>query len=371
MEILQAGLTSIDAQQSARVLALLGFGPEDVQNLSRCGTSFTGRSEAISAALLHELTQRDEAAALIGVEEVRDALLQHVSAMTARIFNAGRGEAHAHVSAAAGAALARLGAPLGLLSATFLALQEILETEILACPSLTPEQARMLRHAVSRLLAFDLQVAMEAAVLCRISGGAGEDPLNRRKLENLERELVEKNQLVARFAAMDPLTGLINHQAIQTQLRLELVRAGRGRDPLTMICLDINGFARLNQEKGSEAGDEILRVMGRSLLRTFRETDLIGRTAADTFAVIMPKAVQDQAVEVCRRLIPNFKEDVRPHEVTFSLGVAQSGPSGHLSAEKLFLKATNAMNAARGHARAQAGFYIQRADLARMGDGTG
>ena len=56
---------------------------------------------------------------------------------------------------------------------------------------------------------------------------------------------------------------------------------------MTLAVVDIDHFKQLNDTYGHQIGDEILRLVGRALMASTRETDAIGRMGGDEFVVIM------------------------------------------------------------------------------------
>ncbi|MGN7614478.1 diguanylate cyclase domain-containing protein, partial [Magnetococcales bacterium HHB-1] len=83
----------------------------------------------------------------------------------------------------------------------------------------------------------------------------------------------------------------------------------------------------------------------------------------DQFALIMPQTTEDQAVEVFRRLIRNFKKE-NHHGITFSIGIAQTGPEAFVDhGHQLQKRAEMCLTEAQQHAQTLPGFYIRRAGL--------
>ena len=85
----------------------------------------------------------------------------------------------------------------------------------------------------------------------------------------------------------DPLTGLFNRRYFDETLQRELAAYRRGGSPLAVLMLDLDHFKRVNDTFGHAAGDDALRMLGRLMRSTFRESDVICRYGGEEFAVIL------------------------------------------------------------------------------------
>jgi diguanylate cyclase (GGDEF)-like protein len=112
-------------------------------------------------------------------------------------------------------------------------------------------------------------------------------------------ELIEK---LTDQAVTDELTGLSNRRAWYYQLDRALARGRRTGQPLSILILDLDGFKRVNDERGHSAGDVLLKAVGDRWTAELRATDLLGRTGGDEFGVILELTDGTAALEVIRRL---------------------------------------------------------------------
>ncbi|HEX5756410.1 MAG TPA: PAS domain S-box protein, partial [Arenimonas sp.] len=76
-------------------------------------------------------------------------------------------------------------------------------------------------------------------------------------------------------AIRDPLTGLFNRRHLEDCLVVEFERSRRKQTPVCLAMVDIDHFKRFNDSYGHDAGDEILRAVGRYLRDSVRRTDLV------------------------------------------------------------------------------------------------
>ena len=107
-----------------------------------------------------------------------------------------------------------------------------------------------------------------------------------RRVESLEvrnRELNDK-------AHTDKLTGLPNRAAFDAALDREVELRMIGNEPgaLGLLLLDLDKFKSLNDTLGHQAGDEVLREVGKVLASVTRQTDLCARYGGEEFALIVP-----------------------------------------------------------------------------------
>src|SRR3954451_16187871 len=102
-------------------------------------------------------------------------------------------------------------------------------------------------------------------------------------------------------AATDGLTGLGNHRHFHEQLRIESQAARENRTPLCVVTLDIDGFKKLNDDRGHARGDESLKLAGDAIARAVRGEDLVARLGGDDFVMILRGADSGYGREVSER----------------------------------------------------------------------
>ena len=105
---------------------------------------------------------------------------------------------------------------------------------------------------------------------------AGRDVTERREAE----------QRIAFTARYDELTGLVNRRAILEELDRAVARATSRARSLGLLFLDLDGFKKINDELGHQAGDEFLAAIGATLAAAVRSDDLVGRIGGDEFVVV-------------------------------------------------------------------------------------
>ena len=161
--------------------------------------------------------------------------------------------------------------------------------------------------------------------------------------------LVSRSQRLLQLATSDPLTLLFNRGYVDDRLAIELSRAGRYNQPLTLAVIDADHFKQLNDTHGHPAGDVVLKKIGALLRDTFRQSDTAGRYGGEEFVVILPETDMEAArrkVEALREQIANTLIDLAPYgksvRLTISAGLA-SFPQDGQDAARLFATADERM----------------------------
>src|SRR5215208_3475368 len=113
------------------------------------------------------------------------------------------------------------------------------------------------------------------------------------------------NGLVHRLqetARTDTLTSMPNRRAFDERLALELGRAARTGEPLSLLMGDIDHFKALNDRFGHAAGDAALASIGRALMSECRAIDTPARVGGEEFAILLPSTGATAAVTTANRL---------------------------------------------------------------------
>ncbi len=161
----------------------------------------------------------------------------------------------------------------------------------------------------------------------------------------------EKTGELEHTALHDPLTDLPNRHLVLDRAEQILARARRLDAPVTALFVDIDGFKRVNDRYGHEAGDEILRQVGTRLKTILRDNDTVGRIGGDEFVMLVDSVGLDAAPElVAQRILDVLRQPIQLAEgdaplcLTASIGIATGRPA---SAEDLMQDADLALYKAK------------------------
>jgi diguanylate cyclase (GGDEF)-like protein len=141
-------------------------------------------------------------------------------------------------------------------------------------------------------------------------------------------ELHRTSAALARTASCDMLTGLANRRSVEQAIGAAIARAERGLGMPSLVVVDLDGFAQVNEAYGPAAGDAVLRAVGDRLRRTARVVDTVARLGSDEFVVLLEHTAGPGATAALARLrgsleaIDELGEGVATNELSASLGIA-------------------------------------------------
>lgn len=133
-------------------------------------------------------------------------------------------------------------------------------------------------------------------------------------------------------ANTDGLTGLANRRAFD----VGLAQALRESEDVALLILDLDHFKSFNDDFGHQAGDDVLREVGRLLHAELRPGDLAARYGGEEFAVVLVQSDAERVAQVGQRILAAFHARQwpnRPVRVSIGAALAASGeaPAGLIS----------------------------------------
>jgi two-component system cell cycle response regulator len=148
-----------------------------------------------------------------------------------------------------------------------------------------------------------------------------------RRMIQLHRQIESKNRQLEEAVRIDPLTGLPNHRAITEWANWQLRGAALHGFQLWVLLTDIDGFSKINETHGQEAGDTVLKEFAQIVKDNARPSDIWGRVADDEFISILThvgNAEIESVIEQYRQKFEahKFAFNGRQETVTASFGVA-------------------------------------------------
>jgi diguanylate cyclase (GGDEF)-like protein len=125
-----------------------------------------------------------------------------------------------------------------------------------------------------------------------------------------------------KFANYDFLTGVANSRAFNQKLTEERIRMQRYPHPLTVVYIDLDNFKEINDKRGHNMGDEILKIIVNIMKKNLRATDFLARLGGDEFALLLPETSMEQARIVLNKIQDIMAKNVEQSgwQITMSMG---------------------------------------------------
>ncbi|MFZ5572013.1 MAG: GGDEF domain-containing protein [Thermodesulfobacteriota bacterium] len=147
-------------------------------------------------------------------------------------------------------------------------------------------------------------------------------------ITNLRNKVAKAMARIEQLAIHDDLTGVFNRRQLYTILDREKALADRGNHSFSICIFDLDDFKQINDTRGHETGDLVLRTVAQAVQQSLRTVDCIARYGGEEFILVLPNAGSDDAgicAERVRSLVEQLVFACRPDplQVTISLGVAE------------------------------------------------
>jgi diguanylate cyclase (GGDEF)-like protein len=139
-------------------------------------------------------------------------------------------------------------------------------------------------------------------------------------------ENVRLSESVEKLAITDDLTQVYNYRFLKSALRREIKRAGRFRQDLSIVMMDVDNLKAYNDRHGHLRGSFLLRELASLFAAQVRSFDLVAKYGGDEFTIILPQTGREGAVVVAERMRASVEAHAFPlaprGHITVSLGVA-------------------------------------------------
>ena len=158
--------------------------------------------------------------------------------------------------------------------------------------------------------------------------GTEESRALRGKLAAIEAQLEEASAV----ATIDPLTQVGNRRRFDAFVARAMLFGGPSSS-MSLVMIDIDHFKSINDGYGHPAGDEVLKQVANTLVRSFpRRSDAVVRLGGEEFAVVLTETKRADAARLARRFLDSIRDLTVEHQgrsitLTVSAGVAELLPN--------------------------------------------
>jgi len=320
---------------------LLYFTSRDAKALNACGHLINGRLDAVVAEFYRLQTSIDEIALLIGDADTLANLRFAQRRYIADIFSGVYDLEYVNNRLRIGLVHKRIGVEPKLYLSAVYTLKALLRSAI--CETITSiEERDATLEAFEKLMLFDVTLVFETYIRSLVS----EIETAKDRSERYAHEMEERKLELEEISSTDSLTGLLNSRHIKDVATTVLYAAQSRAEPVTFLFIDVDNFKKINDTRGHQHGDEVLRTVGTIIKSIVREKDYCFRYGGDEFCVILSNCSEESAstVFICR-----LNEIIREKlvDVSLSVGLAQTGPHDYEEVDVVLRKADESMYAAK------------------------
>lgn len=173
-----------------------------------------------------------------------------------------------------------------------------------------------------------------------------ENPPKHSELENLKQ--------INQMALLCPLTSLGNRRWAELSLRARLDEMDRYGWSFGLLFVDVDQFKQINDEYGHLTGDEVLKMVARTLSRSVRSFDFVGRWGGEEFIAIIRNATEKTLRSVanrCRILIEDSSLAVQEKEIRVTVSIGATWARQEDTRETLLQRADQLMYQSKASGR--------------------
>ena len=150
-------------------------------------------------------------------------------------------------------------------------------------------------------------------------------------VQNIDEDVKERMETLKKYEELvmvDPLTGLINHGGIKTEIENAIDIYQNGGESISLMMIDLDNFKKINDNYGHSVGDATLRTLADVLKGFAKDKNAsVGRWGGEEFVTILSGVSHDEAVEYAEDLRRSVAEADfgKAGHITCSVGISQLG----------------------------------------------
>jgi len=133
----------------------------------------------------------------------------------------------------------------------------------------------------------------------------------------LEEELQKQKEYLEYMSLRDPLTGLHNRRALESEVDRIIALADREGKQVCVIYVDLKNFKPVNDRFGHKAGDYVISVVAQRLSSVMRKSDFLARVGGDEFVYLLYDC--KEYVQFVERVINELEKPIQYEENTINV----------------------------------------------------
>ncbi|MEK6913201.1 MAG: GGDEF domain-containing protein [Nanoarchaeota archaeon] len=151
------------------------------------------------------------------------------------------------------------------------------------------------------------------------------DPRFKKKIQDLFESMNESISMLYEAATHDEKTGLYNNKFFETIFDMEIEKAKRKQQKLSIVMTDIDFFKKINDTHGHMKADEFLKRLAEVIQKQVRGSDIAARFGGEEFVILLPETDLEKAKRFATRLKTAIHSDkiLSKYHVTVSGGITQ------------------------------------------------
>lgn len=171
------------------------------------------------------------------------------------------------------------------------------------------------------------------------------------ELEQSKQKVEKQNESLHYLATRDPMTGCYNRRALYDKFEAAMQLSIAQNQPLSCIMTDIDHFKSVNDTYGHGVGDDVIKMVARTLTNVVRDEGVVGRYGGEEFCILMPGLSVFEAKKIAERCRADIEQQVCENiSVTSSFGVS-SLSYGAKSVDELISQADEALYSSKEKGR--------------------
>ncbi|MEI6602726.1 MAG: diguanylate cyclase [Clostridia bacterium] len=141
-------------------------------------------------------------------------------------------------------------------------------------------------------------------------------------------QILNKLEQYRKEASEDALTGISNRRSLELALSAKMEEFKTFQIPFAVAFIDIDDFKKVNDKYGHEVGDQVLKVVAKTIDESERKHDMIGRWGGEEFLAVLTNVGPEDVAHVSERMRFLVERSVIRSEsqevsVTISIGVTE------------------------------------------------